>query len=79
MLQLDVQLSPNVRTTPIVDTMKSVPKYKTVTHDNVWMHAAELLVVQTHFALPTIITEHVFVMTDILEIQIMYKLDVRRR
>ena len=49
-LQLDVQLSPNVNTTPIVDTMRSVPKYKTATHDSVWMPAAELLVVQTHFA-----------------------------
>ena len=50
MLQLDVQPSPNVLTTRIVDTMRSVQRFRTVILDNALMHVAELLAVPTPFA-----------------------------
>ena len=79
MLQLDVQPSPNVLTTRIVDTMRSVQRFRTVILDNVLMHVAELLAVPTPFAWPTTIIEHAFVTKDIPVIQMMYKLGVPRK
>ena len=79
MLQSAAQPSPNVLTTPTVDIMRSVQRFKTVTLANVLMHAAEHLVDPTHFVSPITIIEHVFVMKDFLEIQMMSKLDVPKK
>ena len=73
MLQLAAQPSPNVLTTPTVDIMRSVQRFKTVTLANVLMHVAELLVDPTHFVSLITIIEHAFVTKDFLEIQMMSK------
>ena len=73
MLQLAAQPSPNVLTTPTVDIMRSVQRFKTVTLANVLMHVAELLVDPTHVVSLITIIEHAFATKDFLEIQMMSK------
>ena len=73
MLPLGAQQYQSVHTILIVVTMRSVPKFKTVTPDNVSMHVVELHVDLTQIVSPIIITEHAYVTKVFLEIQMTFK------